>query len=371
MLNALREGMTKIDTSTILLVSFVILLAALVHLPVSLASDTQTVTVVSSGIVLQTVPAANAVHKALLSWGGLPSAYVSFAAQFDWLYMGPETYQLIPSIRAINPNIIIIGYFDVTVGDPTISYPETCYMHNAAGSRLYFSSYDVGDPFMNISDPTWQGICTSNATALIAKGFDGVMADDTWSNFFTGMYGLTSDPAPSASWWNSYADGAKYTRWQIAMRTLLAGMQAAVGNKIIICNGGDMEYYDVCSGVNLENFCVGGGAQPLEWISDEETISAAGKIVIAEPHNAMVDNETNYIFGLSCYMLGMNGTNTYFCWASIWDPSMGIYPSIINQDFGNPLRSKVQVSANVWTRDFANFTVTVNFSNQAGQIVMK
>jgi hypothetical protein len=361
--------MIKITKVTISLVSLAILLATLTNVPVSSASYTTTKIIASSGMVLQPVLTVNAlVHKALLSWGGLPSGDVGFAAKFDWLYMSSETYQLIPTIRAVNPNITIIGYLDVTVGNPSINYPETCYMHNTTGSRLYFSS---GDPFMNVSDPTWQIICASNATALLTKGFDGVMADDTWSNFFTGMYGLTSDPAPSANWWNNYANGAQYTRWQTAMRTLLAGMQAAVGNKIIICNGGDMEYYNVCSGVNLENFCFGGGAQPLDWISDEETISAAGKIVVAEPHNAMADNETNYIYGLSCYMLGMNGSNTYFCWASIWYPSMGIYPSIINQDFGNPLGNRVQVSANVWTREFTNCTVTVDFSNQTGQIVMK
>ena len=307
-------------------------------------------------------------HKALLDWGGLPSTDVAYAAQFDWLYMGTETYQLIPSIRALNPNIIIIGYFDVIVGDASASYPETCYMHNAAGSRLYFSS---GAPFMNISDPTWQGICVNNAVAQVAEGYDGVMADDTWANFYSGMYGLNADPAPSASWWNSYDTGAQYTRWQTAMRTLLAGMQAAIGpNKIICQNGGSSVYYDVCAAMNLEDFVFGGGADTMWWINVLETISTAGKYVIAEPHN-VDDNETNYIFGLSCYMLGMNGTNTYFCWSDIWHSSMGIYPSIVNRDFGKPLSSKVQVSAYVWQRDFENCTVIVNLSSQTGQIIMR
>lgn len=155
------------------------------------------------------------------------------------------------------------------------------------------------------------------------------------------------------------------------MRTLLAGMQAAVGNKIVCCNGGSSVYPDVCAATNLENFVFEEGADALEWINRLETISTAGKYVIAEPHNLMVDNETNYIFGLSCYMLGMNGTNTCFCWSDIWHSSMGIYPTIINRDFGKPLGNKVQVSANVWTRQFEYCTVTVNFSSQTGQIVMK
>jgi hypothetical protein len=361
--------MTKIPRVTISLLSLIILSATLANVLVTSASYTPTITIVSSGMVLQPVPVVNAVvHKALLSWGGLPTEEVTFAAQFDWLYMGPETYQLIPSIRAKNPNIIIIGYFDV-IDEANNSCPETCYMHDVNGNRIYFPD---GTPFMNISDPTWQGVCVQKAKEQVAKGFDGVMVDDTWGNFYTGMYGLTKDPAPSAKWWNSYDNGTQYTRWQTAMRTLLAGMQAEIGaNKIVCCNGGSSVYYDVCAATNLENFAFGGGSDTMLWIDKLETISTAGKYAIAEPHNVMVDNETNYIFGLSCYMLGMNGTNTYFCWSDIWHSSMGIYPSIINRDFGKPLGSKAQVSANVWKRKFENCTVTVDFSSQTGQIVMK
>jgi hypothetical protein len=362
--------MTKTTIVTISLASLVVLSAILPDVLVSSASYTLTKTIASSGKVLQSVPAVNAkVNKALLSWGGIPSSYVDYIAQFDWVFLGPENYQLIPNIRARNPNIILIGYFDVAVGDENNNYPETCYMHDTGGNRIYFSS---GAPFMNISDLTWRGICVNNAKEQVARGFDGVMADDTWSNYFQ-MYGATKEPAPSGGWWNDYDTGAQYTRWQTAIRTLLADMQAAIGSgKIICCNGGSSVYYDICPATNLEGFTFGGGVADTIWdINNLETISTAGKYVIAEPHNEMDDNEANYIFGLSCYMLGMNGTNTYFCWSDIWHPSMGIYPAVINRDFGKPLGSKVQVSANVWTREFENCTITVDFSRQSGQIVMK
>jgi hypothetical protein len=366
--------MTKITIVTISFVSFVILSATLANVLVSSASYTPTITIVSSGMVLQSVPAVNAVvHKALFSWGGVPSSYVDHIAQFDWDYLGPEDAQLIPSIRAENPKIIIIGYFDVIVGNANTSYPETCYFHNASGNRIYFPPQGWNPnpaPFMNISDPTWQSICINSTKEQVAQGFDGVMADDTWSNYFR-MYGLTTEPAPSGAWWNSYDSGASYTRWQTAMRTLLAGMQVAIGaNKIVCCNGGSSVYYDVCAAANLEDFVFGGGADAMTWINILEAISTVEKYVIAHS-GSMADNETNYIFGLSCYMLGMNGTNTYFSGSNIWHPSMGIYPSIINRDFGKPLGSKVQVSANAWKREFENCTVTVDFSSQTGQIVMK
>jgi hypothetical protein len=310
----------------------------------------------------------NAVaHKALLDWGGLPSTDVAYGAGFNWLYMGTETYQLIPDIRAVNPNIIIIGYFDVLFSLSTSTYPETCYFHDTNGKRI---STTDGGYLMNISDPTWQGICVSNAKAQIAQGYDGVMADDTWANFYAGMYGLTAEPSPSGNWWNGYDTGAQYTRWQTALRTLLAAMQAALGSKLIICNGGSTVYPDVCAGANLEDFAFYSAADTLDEINRLETLSAAGKYIVAEPHNLAADTEAAYLYGLCCYLLGMNGPYTYYSFKSYWASSKGFYPADFNRTFGRPLGSKVQASANVWTRDFENCHVTVDLTGQTGQIIM-
>jgi hypothetical protein len=368
-LNRPRGTVTEITKVTIYLLSFVILFSTLVHVNISSASLTSIAMIASSGVVLQEPEVNAVVHKALLSWPGLPSGQTDYAAQFDWLYMGPETYQLIPTIRAKNSGIIIIGYLDVGMDDTNQSFPESCYMHDISGKRIYSSD---GWPLMNISDPTWQNACASNAQWQISKGYDGVMADDTWANYYQ-MYGMITEPAPSGAWWNSYSSGASYTRWQTAMRTLLSTMKAAMGaDTILVHNGGIDVYSDICDGTNLEDFIFDEDrmSQP-DWIGVLETISATGKYVIAEPYKAADDNQANYIFGLSCYMLGMNGPNAYFCWNNIWGSSMGIYPSIINRDFGRPISSKVQVSANVWTRQFENCVVTVDFQNQTGQIVMK
>jgi hypothetical protein len=200
------------------------------------------------------------------------------------------------------------------------------------------------------------------------------MVDDVWANFYTGIYGLNADPAPSASWWNSYDTGAKYTRWQTAMRTLLTAVQVAVGKKVVCYNGsqgGSTVYPDVCGAANLEDFAFTGATDTLNWINTLETLSVTGKYVIAEPHNQAADTEANYLYGLCCYMLGMNGPNTYYCFKSYWASSKGFYSSDFNRNFGRPLGSKVQVAASVWTREFENCTVTADFQSQTGQIVMR
>jgi hypothetical protein len=70
------------------------------------------------------------------------------------------------------------------------------------------------------------------------------------------------------------------------------------------------------------------------------------------------------LFALSCFLLGVNGSNAYFSWKNAWsEPSHGYYPEMDEaEDLGFPVDT-YHFDQNVWTRDFENGKVLLNPSD--------
>jgi hypothetical protein len=91
-----------------------------------------------------------------------------------------------------------------------------------------------------------------------------------------------------------------------------------------------------------------------------------GKYFLASPHAIPSDTKENMLFGLSCFLLGVNGPNAYFSWIDIWsEPSHGHYTEMdAAESLGSPT-NKYYSYQSVLSRDFENGKVLANPSDYA------
>jgi hypothetical protein len=75
------------------------------------------------------------------------------------------------------------------------------------------------------------------------------------------------------------------------------------------------------------------------------------------------------LFALSCFLLGVNGSNAYFSWKNAWsEPSHGYYPEF-DVSLGSPVDEYYLVDL-IYVRDFEEGKVLVNPTQSAHTIYL-
>jgi hypothetical protein len=268
----------------------------------------------------QAVTAAQAVADAQLvdTIVGLPNTF------------GPYTAQM----RAANPRLKLIFYMNGTyaTGANQNTYPESDYLHDARGSRVY--SVNFNNPLMDATNPDWiQSRVTTCSAALASLGWDGCYLDMLGPGTFTPTY-LTATPINTATgqvW--STAD------WIAATSRLAATVTTSLPSSIIVGNGieNGTLYVDPGSGptATLWNGLSGGNAQSFvrgdqdpatafrteaKWRQDVDMLIDAGqrgKSVMAQAKVwltgiTQAQKDAIHRYALATFLLGTDGHQYWY-----------------------------------------------------------
>jgi hypothetical protein len=350
-----------LKTAILSIAFFIILFASLGQIPSSFSSVTQTKTIVASGVIQTT---AKPIKKLLVALGAnspLSQDFIAHMAEFDMIdtdfKIGPD----IEKIKAMNPSITILGYKDVMMMNTImedwddVDQHEDWFLHDLNGDRLV--NRDWGCYCMDISSQGWQKHYTNYVKERIdLYGFGGVMADDVWTHLFRDAWTVPPELVPD---WNYKVNG--YTYWQTQMRQFLSYVKNQIGSRLLIYNGPSNIYLDVSDGKVMEDFVF--AHPPLDDINNLAAVSATAKYCLASPYTypSIEDTQEKFLYAFCCFLLGVNGSNSYFSWINIYAKSQGYYPEM-DFDFGNPVGGYYLIEGALYGRDFGHAKVLVNLS---------
>jgi len=360
------KNMNKINIYVIIALT----ISSVLLLPVfSSALITSNVTLNTSGLVLYI---RTPINTNLIAYGfSWNSSLISFVANhYSVVDCGFDSdLSAMQSIKAINPNMIILGYKDFIQDDPSqsdwavVNNQESWFVHDASGNRI--TTYS-GDYLMNVSSTGWMQHWVSYVNNELGNNtcYNGVFADNVWNTVTAGWWDLSSPvPDPTSSNWHN----ATIAFLQYIKANLMSG-------KIIIVNTDEFDtddYLAVADGQMLEGYV----HEPwvnVTVVNHRVTIdclarkSATGKIVLADSgtlttnaSQAQIDNMSNYCY--ASFLIGLNGSQASYGWSQ--NPTGAYntvtYPPIMDTNIGSPT-DQYYSSQNVYMRDFTSGKVLFN-----------
>lgn len=282
-------------------------------------------------------------------------------------YQGPD----LPQIRALNPNVIILGYKDIMGCSPDnpaymeIKQHEDWFLHDLNGNRLV--SKQFGWYAMDVGNQGWREYYAESINQQFKNyTFDGVFADDVWNNFHY-------DKWTSAATAISSEIGE---RWHNDMLGMIQYVKDSIGDKLLIINTwNNGDYVEACDGKMEEEF-VHPDWYPIDAFYDDyinwkqkvdalASISESGKYYLAQSGTSTTSATTEQIHNMmvycyASYLLGANGEKSYFGFNGFYsgDGSFGYYDEFSIQ-LGLPL-GQYYDQGSVYTRDFTEGKVIVN-----------
>ena len=315
-----------------------LLVAGFVIPPAAAASTTS-----SGGSNAQSLIDASAPHTYVdfkSSWAGDTAATL---AKYDVVALGyTETSQHIQAIKAINPNTVVLAYFNPLFGGPEGTPHTDWYLRDASGNT--HSSGYPNEPLMDLTNAGWRAMCVQICQNAISKGFDGLVLDN----------GLTS---PNVLWPGSWSgsDG----QWQSSTIALYKSVKQAAGNKIVIYNGAYFipGYVEALDGYMDEGFpFYKGWDNSIGYALDA---SANGKLALFYAQGSV--SERYFVY---CSALLTDGYFFYAPTGITWFSDYGIH-------LGTALSKAEKMSDGTWQRDYQYGTVVVDPSTQTAHIDLK
>ena len=315
-----------------------LLVAGFVIPPAAAASTTS-----SGGSNAQSLIDASAPHTYVdfkSSWAGDTAATL---AKYDVVALGyTETSQHIQAIKAINPNTVVLAYFNPLFGGPEGTPHTDWYLRDASGNT--HSSGYPNEPLMDLTNAGWRAMCVQICQNAISKGFDGLVLDN----------GLTS---PNVLWPGSWSgsDG----QWQSSTIALYKSVKQAAGNKIVIYNGAYFipGYVEALDGYMDEGFpFYKGWDNSIGYALDA---SANGKLALFYAQGSV--SERYFVY---CSALLTDGYFFYAPTGTTWFSDYGIH-------LGTALSKAEKMSDGTWQRDYQYGTVVVDPSTQTAHIDLK
>jgi hypothetical protein len=361
----------KIDIYVIIALT----ICSLLLLPIfSSASTALNATINTSGFVQYVWTPTN---KNLIAYGfSWNTSLISFVANHYSLVDCDFDYDLsaMASVKAISPDMVIIGYKDLIEDGPgfsdwaTVSSQESWFVHNASGSRI--TTYN-GEYLMNVSSMGWMQHWVSYVNSELAKNtcYNGVFADNVWNTVTQDWLGLSSPvPNPTSAGWHK----ATIAFLQYIKANLMSG-------KILVVNTEEFDtddYLTVADGQMLEGY-EHGPFMNATYVGHRPTIdclarkSGTGKIVLADSGilttnalQAQIDNMSNCCY--ASFLIGLNGSQTSYGWSQNPTGSYNTltYPPIMDTNIGSPT-DQYYSSQNVYMRDFTSGKVLFNPSSNS------
>jgi hypothetical protein len=325
-------------TKALFVLAVSLLVAGFVIPPAAAASTTS-----SGGSNAQSLIDASAPHTYVdfkSSWAGDTAATL---AKYDVVALGyTETSQHIQAIKAINPNTVVLAYFNPLFGGPEGTPHPEWYLRDASGTT--HSSGYPNEPLMDLTNAGWRAMCVQICQNALSKGFDGLVLDN----------GLTS---PNVLWPGSWSgsDG----QWQSSTIALYKSVKQAAGNKIVIYNGAYFipGYVEALDGYMDEGFpFYKGWDNSIGYALDA---SANGKLALFYAQGSV--SERYFVY---CSALLTDGYFFYAPTGTTWFSDYGIH-------LGTALSKAEKMSDGTWQRDYQYGTVVVDPSTQTAHIDLK
>jgi len=314
------------------------------------------------------------INKAVGVYGwGWTSPDATFVAEhFGFLDTDfNAAYAVIQSIKAQNPNVIIVGYKDV-MGVHTdyddwaeVNSHEDWFVHDANGNRILNTVW--GWYLMDVGNVGWRQHYVSYVNSKLASmpAFDGVFADDVW-NTMTGYLSVFNTTVPSSYVANFHANMIGFLQYLKA--NLLSG-------KIVINNsdewGGTNDYINITDGELIEGFAHAPwdalttyGRPYIDVLANK---CATGKLVCASSgidSSTATQTQLNIMlkFCYASFLMGMSGPKAYWLWSqtgNTYNDLDSCYQPIMDTALGQPTNTYYQ-SQNVYMRDFTGGKALVN-----------
>jgi hypothetical protein len=319
------------------------------------------------------------VNKALIAYtyfAYASSTERSFAANsFSLLniYLD-DSASALQSIKAVNPNVKILGYKSLIAEYSTfedwslVNSHEDWFIHDAGGNRI--KSNQFGFYLMDVSSLGWKQhwVAFVNEKFNLPAGvyYDGVFIDDVYNSLNSAVYSST---IPSAV----------LSNWKSNNIVMLQSIKAAFPNKIVFINCDELNtdnYLSVVDGQMIEGY----EHAPWDNVNSYSGISfdilarksatnkivwaASGTMSSADP--TQMSNLAKYCY--ASFLIGVNGSQAYWGfndWGSS-DGSKGYY-ALMNTNIGQAIGS-YYLSQNVYMRNYTTGKVLFNPSGNTYNI---
>ncbi|MGB9371484.1 MAG: putative glycoside hydrolase [Halobacteriota archaeon] len=324
-------------TKALFILAVSLLVAGFVFSPAGAASTSS-----SDGSSAQRLIYASAPHTYVdfkSSWERDTAAHL---AKYDVVALSyTETSQHIQAIKALNPNVVVLAYFNPLFGGSEGTPHPEWYLRDASGST-HPSGYN--EPLMDLTNPGWRAICVQICQNALSKGFDGLVLDN----------GLTS---PNVLWPGSWSGSD--SQWQSSTISLYKSIKQAAGSKIVIYNGAYSipGYVDALDGYMDEGFpFYKGWDHSIGFALDAST---KGKIALFYAQGNVFDRYFCYCSALL--------TDGYFFYAPTGTTRFNDY----GIQLGTALNKAEKMSDGTWQRDYQYGTVVVNPSAKMAHIDLK
>jgi len=315
-----------------------LLVAGFVIPPVAAASSTTS----SGGSNAQSLIHASAPHTYVdfkSSWAGDTAANL---AKYDVVALHyTDTAQHIQAIKALNPNAVVLAYFNPLFGGSEGTPHTEWYLRDASG-QTHSSGYN--EPLMDLTNAGWRAMCVQITQNALQKGFDGLVLDN----------GLTS---PNVLWPGSWSGSD--SQWQASTIALYKSIKQAAGSKIVIYNGAYFipGYVDALDGWMDEGFpFYKGWDNSIGFALDAST---KGKLTLFYAQGSASDRYFCY-----CSALLTDGYFFYAPTGTKWFDDYGI-------QLGTALNKAEKNADGTWQRDYQYGTVVVNPSSKTARIDLK
>jgi len=324
-------------TKALFILAVSLLVAGFVFSPATVASTSS-----SGGSNAQRLICASAPHTYVDFKSNWEDDTAANLAKYDIVALSyTETSQHIQAIKALNPNVLVLAYFDPLLGGSEGTPHSEWYLRDASGST-HPSGYN--EPLMDLTNPGWRAMCVQICQNALSRGFDGLVLDN----------GLTS---PNVLWPGSWSGSD--SQWQSSTISLYKSIKQAAGSKIVIYNGAYSipGYVDALDGYMDEGFpFYKGWDHSIGFALDAST---KGKIALFYAQGNIFDRYFCYCSALL--------TDGYFFYA----PTGTIRFNDYGIQLGTALNKAEKMSDGTWQRDYQYGTVVVNPSAKTAHIDLK
>lgn len=338
--------------------------------------------IVASGII------RISTRKHIVSYVTFTDEIANFvASNFNVVIADFSAKESLNKIKAINPNVILLGYRNIMAMHPhyedweEVNAHEEWFLHDINGNRLINKKY--GWYAMDVGSTGWQNHYANFVKAKLDMYpvVDGLFADDVWE--WTKYQNMAWTVEPSL-----VPPEIQY-RWHNDMVRMIQYVKSILGSKLVIINTNELtgDYLKYVDGMMFENFihgCTEGldefSADPISHVKQLINLSSTGKYFLAHSGAKIPQNHTQddlekahkvMLYSFCSYLLGLNGPLASFGWNTIKseDGSRGYYAEM-DYDIGFPL-GNYYIKDGLYMRDFERVRVLVNFSAEARSTVVE
>jgi Hypothetical glycosyl hydrolase family 15 len=296
----------------------------------------------SSGGNAQSLNGASAPHTYIDFKGGWGADTAANLAKYDVVALHyTDTAQHVQAIKAINPNTVVLAYFNPLFGGSEGKPHTEWYLRDASGVS-HSSGYN--EPLMDLTNPGWRAMCVQISQNALQKGFDGLVLDN----------GLES---PNITYPGSWS--GSNSQWQSSTIALYKSIKQAAGSKIVIYNGAYFipGYVDALDGWMDEGFpFYKGWDNSIGFALDAAN---KGKLTLFYAQGSASDRYFCY-----CSALLTDGYFFYAPTGTKWFDDYGI-------QLGTALGKAVKNADGTWQRTYQYGTVVVNPSAKTAHIDLK